>query len=147
VAVGAYEIAFGDLVQNPALAVRPQKVAHIRELLVAWAVVPLHGCRVEGDAAVGAGLPFLQAEIPGDELRMALFLLTEARRAGRTVVGGVVTTAAGLAPCLVTTTAAMERGQLLLFAAPSTPLRHGGEARRRSGQMAIRPATKPVIQV
>jgi hypothetical protein len=108
VAVGAHELALGDLLQDAPAVVLAAEIGYGGELQRAGQMVPLHRGRVISLATVSARLPVLQREIPLDELGVPRALLLDPHQLRGLVIFRVVTASAVLAPRLVAAPATVE---------------------------------------
>jgi hypothetical protein len=89
-AIGTDELTLRDFVEDDAPAVAAQERADLGDLRRAQEVVPRHGQRVEGGAAIGAGLPCLELPIPLGHLEMSRTVLAEATVSRAWVISRVV---------------------------------------------------------
>lgn len=82
--VCTHEVAFGDFLEQPPPTPRPlDQGTDVGDFDLAWAMIPLHRCRVENSAAVGAGSVALEASIELDDLAPIAPLLLESKRTVR----------------------------------------------------------------
>ena len=119
-AVRAYELALRDFVQYTLATATPRKVPQGRCLDLT--VIPLHCRVVELQAAVRAGLPNLEADVPGHELCLPTLVLPLPMRLVCLVVGCSILAPARLAPWLMSVAPAMKLSQRLVPAATPTVL-------------------------
>jgi hypothetical protein len=100
--VCTHEVAFGDFVEDPALAMCPvYQGAQLSDLDLAGPMIPLHRRRMEDAAAVRARSVLLESSIPLDDLSPVATLLLEPAWTGSAVIRRVVIAAARLAPRLL----------------------------------------------
>jgi hypothetical protein len=109
VAVGAHDLAVGDLGAREASAAPSDEAGNVKPFRHAWEVVELHSCGMEPACTVCARL-FLQLTHPRHQAVNTLSLQQQSTLARSSVIVGVVDPAAVLAPTLAPITSSMKLG-------------------------------------
>ena len=122
-AVGAYELALRDLVENALTAAATGEDGDVCVLGKPRKVIPLHRGGMEDTTAVGARTSSLELDIPLQERSMPPLVLGHSTHLVRLIVGRRVLALARLTPWLQTVVRAVELAERSVATAAAAVLR------------------------